>query len=321
MKPSTRRRFGAATVLALSVLAACRGKEPSAKPPADDPWATKAAGPGTAATPTADAAAPAEPALTRPFFYTATKDAQTLYLLGTMHLGVNIEALPPSVMQPFAACKQLVVEADINDPTLLSVVLRKDGKTLKDDLGDEAFGKFEAIVGKQQAAGANMLRPAMAATLVQMQGLPQTGFMDMKLMQAARAAGAEVIFLESAASQLALLEKWITAKTLIAMLDHVDTMKQSNQELLALYRAGDDAGLLALSTDTKQAALMGVTPAEQAAMMQDLLLARNAAWIAGLEAAAAKGPTFVAVGALHLLGPGSVVELLQAKGWTVARTP
>ncbi|MBK9070842.1 MAG: TraB/GumN family protein [Myxococcales bacterium] len=320
MKRPTRSRLGAATVLALSLLAACRGKEQTAKPSADDPWASKAPGSAATATPTAEPAAPAEPALTRPFFYTAKKDTQTVYLLGTMHLGVNVEALPPSVMQPFAASKQLVVEADINDPTLLGVVLRKDGKTLRDDLGAEAFAKFEAVVGKQQAAGANMLRPAMAATLVQMQGLPQTGFMDMKLIQAARTAGAEVIFLESAASQLALLEKWITAKTLIAMLDHVETMKQSNQELLALYRAGDDVGLLALSKDTKQAALMGVTPAEQDAMMKDLLLTRNAAWIPGIEAAAAKGPTFVAVGALHLLGPGSVVELLQAKGWTVERS-
>ena len=81
------------------------------------------------------------------------------------------------------------------------------------------------------------------------------------------------------------------------------------------------AGLLALSKDTTQATLMGVTAAEQEAMMQDLLLARNAAWIPGIEAAAAKGPSFVAVGALHLLGPGSVIERLEAKGWAIARTP
>jgi uncharacterized protein YbaP (TraB family) len=49
------------------------------------------------------------------------------------------------------------------------------------------------------------------------------------------------------------------------------------------------------------------------------LLARNRSWIPALEKAHAAGGAFVAVGALHLVGEGSVVELLRARGFTVER--
>lgn len=297
---------------------ACKSEpKPSAKAPAEDPWANKAPGPKAPAE--AKPAAGTEPVLQKPFFYVAQKDGHTAYLLGTMHLGVSMESLPPTVLTAFAGVKQLFVEANVNDPAILVSVIRKDGKTLEDDLGKEHFAKFAAIVGEGQAAGAKRLKPAMAATLLQMQGLPQTGFMDMALVQKAKAAGTAVGYLEEATHQLALLEKWITAKAMIAMLDKIEEVKKNNQQLLDLYRAGDDATMLALANDKSQADSFGISAEEQEAMMQDLLFARNASWIAPIEAAAAKEPVFVAVGALHLIGPKSVVELLQARGWQIER--
>lgn len=300
----------------------CRSERaPQPKPAGDDPWATKQ--PSLAAASSGEVAQgePAEAPLAHPFFYVAKKGDQTAYLLGTMHMGVGIDALPRPVMEAFASAKHLVVEADINNPALMTQVLRTDGKTLVDDLGAEAFAKFEAIVGGQQAMAAKRLKPAMAATLLQMQGLPQTGFMDVALMAKAKSDGKSVIFLEDATSQLALLEKWITPKAMLAMLDNLALLKTNNAQLLALYKAGDDAGILALANDKSQAESFGISPKEQDAMMGELLLGRNAAWISGIEAAAATGPAFIAVGTLHLLGKGSVNERLQARGWVVERSP
>ncbi len=49
-------------------------------------------------------------------------------------------------------------------------------------------------------------------------------------------------------------------------------------------------------------------------------MARNRAWIPQLAELMANGdPVFAAVGAGHLVGPDSVVDLLKAEGYTVTR--
>jgi uncharacterized protein YbaP (TraB family) len=53
--------------------------------------------------------------------------------------------------------------------------------------------------------------------------------------------------------------------------------------------------------------------------MEDLLYKRNASWIEPIEKAHAEGPLFVAVGAMHAIGPKSVLELLEKKGYKVTR--
>ncbi len=70
---------------------------------------------------------------------------------------------------------------------------------------------------------------------------------------------------------------------------------------------------------------MGVAPlrrGEDAALdrfLDRLLRTRSQAWVATLERVAAEGGAFVAVGALHLTGPGNVLELLRARGFEITR--
>ena len=59
--------------------------------------------------------------------------------------------------------------------------------------------------------------------------------------------------------------------------------------------------------------------AEYDESMEDLLYRRNASWIAAIEKMHATGNAFIAVGALHLMGPRSVLELLAQKGFRIAR--
>ena len=92
------------------------------------------------------------------------------------------------------------------------------------------------------------------------------------------------------------------------------------QAMLTAYAEGDEATLLALSDGEKQQALKhGYTADEYDQEMNDLLYARNAAWIAAIEKLHADGGGFVAVGALHLLGPRSVLDLLAHRGYRVTR--
>jgi hypothetical protein len=64
----------------------------------------------------------------------------------------------------------------------------------------------------------------------------------------------------------------------------------------------------------------GRTDAEYDEMLDDLLYRRNAAWMAGIEQLHRDhDKALVAVGAMHLLGKRSVLELLAARGYTIAR--
>jgi uncharacterized protein YbaP (TraB family) len=45
---------------------------------------------------------------------------------------------------------------------------------------------------------------------------------------------------------------------------------------------------------------------------------RNRNWIPVMENLMQKNPTFVAVGAAHLMGPNGVISLLRQKGYTVS---
>ena len=128
------------------------------------------------------------------------------------------------------------------------------------------------------------------------------------------------MFLEDATKDVAILDKWMDTKSLKETLDDLKGGEQRQQDMLAAYVAGDDAKLLALSTDEEKAAIAhGYTQAEYDAEMTDLLYDRNASWIAPLEKMHADGGGFVAVGAMHLIGPRSVLELLTKDGFQITR--
>ena len=151
-------------------------------------------------------------------------------------------------------------------------------------------------------------------------GLPTTPAMD-KVMSA-RAAGEHkpIVFLEPASRQIGLLVKWMDVKALKLLLDELPWNEQHAKAMLDAYVAGDDRKILALSDDERRDALgHGYTAAEYDREMDDLLYGRNASWISALERLHADGGGFVAVGALHLIGPRSVLDLLAQRGFRVTR--
>jgi uncharacterized protein YbaP (TraB family) len=63
----------------------------------------------------------------------------------------------------------------------------------------------------------------------------------------------------------------------------------------------------------------GISEKEYEQSVDEMLYQRNASWIAAIEKLHARGNAFVAVGALHLVGRKSVLELLAARGYKIAR--
>jgi len=308
-------------VAALSAASACKKSEPRSQPSGTAPARDATAGTAGQAveagldtsTPT-----PATGPLAQPFFWEISKGGKRTYLLGTIHLGVTSERLPASVQSRFDSAKSFAMETDISDPSLLSAVMRDDGTTLDQELGADYWKKLEQVLGEALAGGVKGLKASAVATLVAIQGLPMTDPMDMALMRKAKAANKKVVYLEKATDQQALLDKWMDVRALKAMLDDIENTRTRNRQLLAVYEAGDEQRLVALGEDKASWQAMGRSEQELAQAMEELLFARNRAWVPAIEALHGKD-AFIAVGAMHLVGSKSVIELLRARGFEVNR--
>ncbi len=309
-------------VLLLAASTACKKSEPPAPKPTG-PAATTTADAGTAGSAAADPWTQPETQkdpIKKPLFWTVEKDGKTTYLLGTMHLGVDPNArLPEVVWKKLDAAKTFAMETDTSGAGKLDV-LRKDGTTLRQELGDEYWKKLEDTLGVAEASRLLGFKPMIPATLLSTRGLPDTAPMDGVLHGRALNQKKAIVFLESLEHQAGVLMKWMGVQALKDMLDDIPGIEQRTKDMLAAYLAGDDAKILSIAegerTRWKE---KGRPEKEYDEQMDDLLYKRNASWIAPIEKMHAEGDAFIAVGALHLIGPRSVLDHLEKKGYKVTR--
>lgn len=258
----------------------------------------------------------------RPFLWTATRDGKTTYLFGTVHGGVNAEhRIPLWVWSYFDRATTLIEEANLQELDILQWTVRPDGPTLHQELGDGYWAKLEAILTPMQAGFLDTQATAVATLRVSGHGgsaRDQAGPMDGELLVRAQGLKKKIEFLETGKFQSALFGELFDLAALKRLLDRKDELVPLNRQFLDAYVAGDETQFMDIAR-----AQFGVQAADDdpdaARLIDRLLLARNRLWIPALEKAHAAGGAFVAVGALHLIGVGSVVELLRARGFTVER--
>lgn len=291
----------------------CKGKgkgesKPATPSVATDPWAG------------VDAAAAPAVAPVVPFLWEATKDGKTLYLLGTIHVGVDaLTQLPPWVLAKLDAAPAFAMETDITDPGVVKLLVRTDGQTLEGELGPTDWARLREALGPALADGMNGMKPFAAMSALALKDLPMTAPMDSVLLARAQKAGKRIVFLETVAAQLAAIEPYATAADIKAILDHAAEAKGQSRAMIAAYLAGDAKALAALFDDQTFWVAAGRDPATYGAFVESTLTRRNRSWIAPLTAMADSGGGFVAVGAGHLVGPDHVPGMLAAAGFTVRR--
>jgi uncharacterized protein YbaP (TraB family) len=317
-----KRGVALAVMMVSLVGTACRKSEKVADKTPPAPVVTVDAGAGSAAAapdPWKQEAAKKDP-LKAIFFWTAEKDGKQTYLLGTMHMGIEPETrLPQIVWDRLDAAKTFAMEADISDPKLASAVMRESG-SLKDDLGNEYWAKLEKAVGPQLATQMNGMTAMGAAAMMSLKDLPKTSPMDGVLLGRAINQKKAIVYLEEGSLQAEILKKHMGVKALKMMIDTYEKGAAQSKAMLDAYAAGDPDAILKITEDQKQESLKhGFTKAEYDEQMEDILYKRNASWIAAIEKMHTEGNAFVAVGALHLIGPRSVLEMLEKKGYKITR--
>ncbi len=289
-----------------------------------------AAMPG-AARPATPAAKPAHVAPVPLLWKVTGAQGSELYLLGSFHL-LKPQDYPLSadVDKAFDASRRLVFELppeQMSSPELatqmMQAALRRDGGVLKEELDAATWARLQAWstannMPLERLVGLKPWFIGLTISLTQMtrQGLDPEAGLDRHLMTRAAQAGKPATGLETAASQISMLDGMNAEEQrqlLSEALEQVEKGDEQGRRLHDAWRRGDEAYLW-----NEMAAQM---KREYPDLYQRINVARNDAWLAPLQQRLqpGQGGTLVVVGALHLLGSDGVVEKLRAKGYKVER--
>ena len=274
-------------------------------------------------TPAAAQQAPAQ--VDKPALWKIAGPKSNVYLFGSFHL------LPPDVNWKTAAVERALNEAAVvvfetdlvaaqRPQTMQALVatygVLAPGETLASVLPENMYAAFERIASELQLppAGLALFRPWFAALLLSVQfivsqGLDPSRGVDQQILAWAQAQGKTLGALESNEAQIRVFADLTRAQEIELMavtLRQVREMPQRLGELLAAYRSGDIAAL-------ERTLNQGVD--EFPALRQRMINDRHDRWLPQIEKMIADGRThMIVVGAAHLAGPDSVVEILRRKG-------
>ncbi|MEM6518158.1 MAG: TraB/GumN family protein [Cyanobacteria bacterium P01_D01_bin.71] len=259
------------------------------------------------------------------FLWQIDTPTNTVYLLGSIHF-LTPDSYPlPEVMQAaFEDAEILVLEADIGPGTeaetamlLLDKALPEPGESLVEVLSPATYG-----LADQQAEELGLFIETfaqfepwfLAITLTSLQFIslgfsPEYGI-DLHFHNQAIAVNKPVLFLETVEQQFDLFEqlsiaeqRQLTEQTLAEM----DLLEGSLNEIVTAWDAGD--------SDAMAASLLAGFE-DYPDMQQIFLSDRNRDWVTQiLPWLQADEDYLIVVGALHLVGPDNVLELLANEGY------
>lgn len=272
--------------------------------------------------------APTPAAEPRAVLWSLQGKTNTVYLLGSVHFLRPSDELPKAIDTAYADAEALLMEIDMDDvdpvqaqQVTLELGLLPQGETLESQLGTATYAKvsdYARSVGLEPML-LNRFRPWLAGlTLVQMQfmklGLDPNAGIEQRFVARARQDNKEIRGLETLREQITLMAKLPDAQQREFLLYSVEDTERATRDidaLMAAWRAGDTQRL---------ADLMDEGFEEYPELYRPITVDRNRKWIPPIEALLDDRDDYlVIVGALHLVGKDSVVELLEKRGHKVVR--
>jgi hypothetical protein len=269
----------------------------------------------------------AAPTQARSILWQVRSGENTLYLLGSLHV-LKKESYPlPQLMEEIYAASQVVVfETDMDEmdtPAMQKKIIDYGrlpaGQSLQQQLSPPTWQMLEQKLAALNIAATNVqqMKPWLCALTLTVTDLQRLGFLpeyglDEHFYRRARQDKKKIIPLESVDFQLSLFysqsrkEQEEFLKQTLADLQMAD---QLSGEMERAWKTGDEA---------KLAGLIAMSFADYPKQFERMVLQRNKNWLPVLEKLLKREPcTLAVVGAGHLVGPGSVVELLRRQGYAV----
>lgn len=277
-----------------------------------------------------------------PLLWEGSRDGHRLALFGTIHVpDARVLRLAPPVQAAFDRADRVVTEIPLDPDAqtrMAGLLMLPPDQRLRAIIGDARFARLEARVRAAVEPRAPLMAPmlvsvldrlkpwAAMAQLASLEYLPEIlegkQALDARLFADAQAAGKRVGGLETAEEQAGTFDAFTAeeqAQLLESALRDLETpgRSPSGATLVAWYLAGD-ADKLASALATP-----GDADARLARKFEtEVLVARNHRMADRIDALRRAAPTerlFVAVGALHLVGPDNLPQLLTARGYAIAR--
>jgi uncharacterized protein YbaP (TraB family) len=244
-------------------------------------------------------------------------------IVGSIHFLRPGEGLPPAVAAAYDKADVVVMEIDLDDldplasqATIQRLAIDEQGRTLDVLLGSR---DYQAAVTKADALGLDLsalrpFEPWMAAlTIIQLQ-LVQLGFeadsgVEQQLLTLAARDHKEVRGLETLDEQLSFLDALPPAAQrafLMETLDEAADMKDEVEDIVRAWRAGDTSSL--------EKEFLGELR-DQPELYRRIVVDRNRNWTGKIGAMTRDRQDYlVVVGTLHLVGPDSIIRMLEQAG-------
>ncbi|MFA6216696.1 MAG: TraB/GumN family protein [Candidatus Omnitrophota bacterium] len=268
-----------------------------------------------------------EPSGQHCFLWEVRAGQTVVYILGSIHIFKNeLYPLDPRIEEAFNNADTLVVEADINQASLLTNVsvlekaVYQEGDSLERHLSQQAY---ESINQRCAPLGLDLslfgqFKPWFVAMQVTVMSYLQLGYdptsgIDLYFLN--KASAKKIEELESVEYQINMLDSMSDRNQeyfLLSSLKDIDSQEAEMNAYIQAWLAGD---LVSLEDSLFQK--LREQP-EIAGMYEALLFERNRDMVSKIEGYLRNSGTyFVVVGAGHLAGEKGILKLLQQKGYSV----
>lgn len=265
-------------------------------------------------------------ATARPALWKVSDADTTVWLFGTVHaLPKGTQWYDGEIATAFEHSDTLVTEIIEKGPEAMRPVVQAsamlpEGQSLRAMMTPRQRTAFEKALAANHmsAAALDRFQPWYAAVALATLPLLTSGYdpatgVDATLGEKAGTLKLAHEALETPEYQLSLfgsLPLPVQKRYLAQVVRNLPKLKSELAAIIACWQSGDAAKLARLMNDDE----------DDPALKEKLLLGRNRAWAKWIAARMTKpGAVFVAVGAGHLAGPGSVQDQLKALGLKAVR--
>lgn len=263
-----------------------------------------------------------------PPLWSLSDEDTTVYLFGTVHLmSEGVDWLIGEVLDTFSASDILVLEIDQTELTMAEqrsivedLAFLPEGTALSDLIEEDQMNTLTSILASLGAPreAVERWKPWFAALTVTSVVAQQAGFLprygvDATLLRRATESEKEIIGLETPREQFRLFDKLKQEEAVYFLQEALEERRQivpMFEDMKSAWMSRDLDALAKLLLESRN---------ENPEFFDTVYTDRNRAWsediIALMEREA--GTIFVAVGAGHFVGKGSVIDFLREKGYQI----
>jgi hypothetical protein len=263
------------------------------------------------------------------FLWEVRSKTGTAYLLGSVHLAkAGLYPMPPVIEKSFDKANIVAVEADPEkggNPQLVQKMLRaasySGNDTLRLHLSNQTYVLAEREMGKIgiPVEKFSTLKPwflALTIGILEFQRLGYNPEYGIDRYFTGKARGKKkIVELESFDYQINLLSGFTDLEQDLFLrytIMDIKTVEKDIERLMSSWQTGDAA---AMESIVMQA--LNESP-ELLPVFEKLFSRRNREMAGKIEQFLRSGDTyFIVVGAAHLVGNGSIIDLLRMKGYTI----